>query len=190
MASINGRYILAEKEDLTYEVDITQQPVEREIDVSDHVQRKARTLSISGVVSGTNAAEMHRFLTDCQDKGTLVSFVGRTTMRGLLSGLSTSRDYTVADGFTYSVTITEVLFASSSTEKLAADVKAQTAKVASSGLKQTKNSASSSGNGNAATAIAASTKMPAAAKTAAKAKSVNEIRSFKNKTSNPFEGGG
>ncbi|WP_223068479.1 phage baseplate protein [Paenibacillus caui] len=141
MATIDGRYILVEKEDLSYEVDLTQQPVERGIDITDHVQRKARSLSISGVVSGENAAEMHRFLAEAQDKGKIVSFIGRTAIRGLMSGLSTSRDYTVADGFTYSVTITEVQIAYSSyTGKLPAAVKTQTEGVASSGVKQTKGS--------------------------------------------------
>lgn len=149
MASINGRYIMTEKEDLSYNVEITQQPVEKGIDISDHVQRKARTLSISGLVAGVDAAEMHRFLTDCQDQGEIVNFIGRTTMRGLLSGLSTSRDYTVADGFTYSVTITEVLIASTSyAGNLPLGVKTQTGNVGSSGLKQTKNSGSGSGGGN------------------------------------------
>lgn len=149
MATIDGRYILAEKEDLTYDVEITSQPVERGVDITDHVQRKARTLAISGLVAGADAAEMHRFLTDCQDKGKIVSFVGRTTMRGLLSGLSTSRDYSIADGFTFSATITEVLIATTSfAGSLPLSVQTQAGNVSSAGLKQTKNTGGSGGNGS------------------------------------------
>lgn len=139
MAKIDGHYILVEKEDSNFEVDITQQPVEQDIDISDHVQRKARTLSISGIVSGANAAEVQRYLVEAQDKGKIVNFVGRTTMKGLLSGLSCSRDYTTADGFTFQVTITEILVASTSfAGKLPAPVKAQVVPIINSGVKQTK----------------------------------------------------
>ncbi|GAB6990852.1 phage baseplate protein [Paenibacillus pini] len=139
MAKIDGYYILAEKEDSVLDVDITQQPVEKGIDVSDHVQRKARTLSISGVVSGDKAAETHQFLIESQDNGKIVNYVGRTTMKGLLSDLSTSRDYRTANGFTYSLTITEILIANSSfVSKLPLPVKAQAAKIVNSGVKQTK----------------------------------------------------
>lgn len=139
MAKIDGYYLLVEKEDSDFEVDITQQPVEKGIDISDHVQRKARTLSISGIVSGDKAAETHQFLVESQDSGKIVNYVGRTTMKGLLSGLSTSRDYTTADGFTYSVTITEILIAASSfVNNLPSPVKAQVAPIVNSGVKQTK----------------------------------------------------
>lgn len=140
MATINGRYILAEKEDLTYDVDITQQPVEKEINITDHVHRKPRVLSLSGVVVGEKAEETHRFFVESQDQGKMVEFVGRTSLKGLLSGFTSSRDYTTADGYTFSCTITEVKFATSSyVGKLPTPIKSQAAKVVNSGVKQTKN---------------------------------------------------
>lgn len=139
MATIDGKYIMAEKEDMTDDVDITQQPIEKDIDITDHVQRKARTLSISGLIAGENAAEMQRFLVEAQDTGKVVEYIGRTTLKGLLSGFSTSRDYTTGDGYTYSLTITEVRFASSSyVSKLSFPIKSQAAKIINSGVKQTK----------------------------------------------------
>ncbi|ANS73709.1 hypothetical protein AWM70_03240 [Paenibacillus yonginensis] len=152
MAKIDGRYILVEKEDLTFDVEITQQPVERSIDLTDHVQRKARSLSISGLVvddpaGGYKAAEIHRYLVECQEGGKIVDFTGRTTIHGLLSGLSTSRDYTVADGFTFSVTITEVLIANASKGgAVSAQLKPQTQEVKSAGFKQPKNNKKTPGN--------------------------------------------
>ena len=135
MATIDNKYIMVDKEDLSFDVEITQQPVERGVNISDHVQRKARVLSISGVVSGNKAAEMHRYLVECQDQGKIVHFIGRTTMWGLLSGLSTSRDYTIADGFTYSVTITETLMAGNSYESsVPKAMKTQIAPVGSAGM--------------------------------------------------------
>ncbi|MBP2002567.1 hypothetical protein J2Z69_003653 [Paenibacillus shirakamiensis] len=139
MATINGRYVTIEKEDLGFDVDITQQPVEREIDVSDHVQCKARTLSLSGLVTGDQAAEIHRYLIETNDKGKIVQYTGRSTFRGLMSGFSSSRDYNIANGFTFSMTLTEVHFGNASyVVNLPTPVKVQAAPVVNSGVKQTK----------------------------------------------------
>ncbi|MNK97943.1 hypothetical protein D3C87_1182920 [compost metagenome] len=139
MAKINGYYVTVEKEELGFDVEITQQPVEKDINVIDHVQRKARTIALSGQCAGKDAAKIHRFLIEASDKGEAVEFIGRSTFKGLMSGLTTSRDYTIADGFNFSFTITEVRFANSSfVSKLPTPIKAQAAKIVNSGVKQTK----------------------------------------------------
>ena len=53
MALINNNYVLAENESITYESESTSHPVEKGIDITDHVQRKPIILSISGVISDT-----------------------------------------------------------------------------------------------------------------------------------------
>ena len=58
MATINGMYVLAESEDPNYEVDVTDQPVEDGVDTIDHVQRKPRQMSITGVIVGNDAAQI------------------------------------------------------------------------------------------------------------------------------------
>ncbi|MUG24773.1 hypothetical protein GNQ08_20605 [Paenibacillus macerans] len=139
MATIDGNYIWIEKEDPTFDVDITTQPVEKDIDMTDHVQRKARTMSLNGAVAGPDAARILTYLKKCSDTGQVVKYVGRMAFTGIISGLSTSHDYTIADGYSFSFTLTEVRVAQSSyVDKLPVPVKAQAAKIVNSGVKQTK----------------------------------------------------
>lgn len=139
MAILNGHYILVEDESLSFDVDITDQPVERDIDLSDHVQRKARTLSISGVIVGKDADQTRAMIVKAQDHGEMVRFTGRTTFTGLLSGFQSKHEHTISDGFAFSLTMKEVRLAVSSVvEKLPTLIKAQAAKITNSGVKQTK----------------------------------------------------
>ncbi|OXL83184.1 hypothetical protein BCV73_08905 [Paenibacillus sp. SSG-1] len=139
MATIDGKYIWVENETPNFDVDITSQPVEKDIDMTDHVQRKARTLAISGICTGKNAADMQSFLVQASDKGQIVKYVGRLSFTGLISGLSMPRDYQTGDGFNFSFTLIEVRVAQSSyVNKLPTPVKAQAAKIVNSGVKQTK----------------------------------------------------
>lgn len=139
MATIDGKYLLVEQESPTFDVDITTQPVEKDIDMTDHVQRKARTMGITGQVSGPGASAMLTYLKKVSDKGIIVKYVGRVAFTGIISGLATGHTYKIADGYTVSFTITEVRVAQSSyVDKLPTPVKAQTKKIVNSGTKQTK----------------------------------------------------
>lgn len=144
MATVDGRYITVESEDPSYEVDITEQPVEKGIALTDHVQRKARTMSLSGYVVGDDAAEIRAYLIACQDAGSIVEYDGRNYFVGLLTGLQTKHDASIANGFSFSATLQEVQVAESSyVETLPDPIRAQAAPIISSGRKQTKSTTSS-----------------------------------------------
>ncbi|CAH1190296.1 hypothetical protein PAECIP111893_00262 [Paenibacillus plantiphilus] len=139
MATIDGHYVLVEGEEQTFENDVTQQPVEKGIDITDHVQRKARTLPISGFVAGNNAAKTRAYLIKAADQGKVVKYVGRNAFSGVISGLTTGHDSSIANGFSFSLTLIEVRIATSSAVgKLPTPIKSQAAPVISSGTKQTK----------------------------------------------------
>lgn len=140
MAKLGAHYIHVTSEDNDFPVDITTQPVEKGNDVTDHVQPKPRTLSISGSVV-ENAAKIQQFIVKAKDSGQIVKFTGRTTFTGLISGFQPKRTYKNASGFEFTLTMTEVKIAQSSyVEDLPVPVKAQKAKIVNSGTKQTKTS--------------------------------------------------
>jgi hypothetical protein len=143
MALINGMYLLVESEEPSYDVDVTEQPIEKGVSIIDHVQRRARTMAISGFIVGDDASEIRNYLLACQDSGSIVQFDGRNFFVGLLTGLQTKHDYSVGDGFSFTATLREVLVAESSfVETLPEPVRAQAAPVISSGRKQTKSTSS------------------------------------------------
>ena len=80
MATINGLYIFVESEDYSYNVEIPEHTVETGIDVSDHVQRKATTLSISGEIVGPTSELVKTTLKTMEHKGILCKYVGRNIL--------------------------------------------------------------------------------------------------------------
>ncbi|QCT03286.1 hypothetical protein E6C60_2574 [Paenibacillus algicola] len=180
MATINGHYLSVAEETPEFAVDVTDQPVEKEVDVSDHVQRKLRNMSITGTVV-EDAAKIERFLKTAVDQGEVVRYVGRTTFSGLITSFTPTRTYRNATGFDFSITIKEVRFASSSYVKdLPLPLKAQVAKIVNSGTKQKKsNKKSEKKTTTKKTAKATTTK-----KTSKKAK--EQVQKVKFKPGSPW----
>lgn len=139
MAMINGMYVLVESEDPKFEVDVTDQPVESGINVSDHVQRKPYTMDISGFIVGEDAAQIRQKIKTISESGELVEFQGRNLFSGLIVSFSTNHTNRVANGFAFSLSMKEIRTAKSSyVETLPMPIKAQAASVVSAGRKQTK----------------------------------------------------
>ncbi|GGF77213.1 hypothetical protein GCM10010912_22870 [Paenibacillus albidus] len=138
MAQIDGKYITVESESPSFPVSVTEQPVEKGINLIDHIQAQARTLSLSGVIVGPDAAKTRAYIIAAKDKGQIINYVGRNQFKGLITDFSTGHDYTTADGFTFSMELREIRIATSSyVETLPAPIKAQVVKIVNSGTKQT-----------------------------------------------------
>ncbi|KEQ22879.1 phage baseplate protein [Paenibacillus tyrfis] len=139
MATLDGRYILVEVEDPSHEVNVTEQPVEDNVNLTDHVQLKASSMSISGYIIGDDAAQIKQYLIDAMKAGSIVEYDGRNLFVGLITSISTKHDHRVANGFSFSMTLKEISIAEASyVETLPLPIKAQVAPVISSGRKQTK----------------------------------------------------
>ncbi|PZD96401.1 hypothetical protein DNH61_07780 [Paenibacillus sambharensis] len=139
MATIDGHYVLVESEEPSYENQATEQPVEKGVNLTDHVQRLARKLSIKGIVAGPGASRKRAYLIQASDSGKVVYYSGRNTFRGVITGLTTGHTSSIADGFTFSMTLREIRVASSSTvSQLPLAIRSQVSPVTSSGTKQTK----------------------------------------------------
>ncbi|NQX68490.1 hypothetical protein HQN90_20400 [Paenibacillus alba] len=139
MALIKGYYVTVESEDPQFEVEITEEPVEKGVNLTDHVQRKAVSMSISGFILGENADEIRQSLLNSMDSGEIVNYDGRNYFTGLIQNFSPKHDRSTANGFSFSMTLKEVRTAESSyVETLPTPIRAQAAPIISSGTKQTK----------------------------------------------------
>ncbi|ULO08937.1 hypothetical protein H1230_09275 [Paenibacillus sp. 19GGS1-52] len=138
MALIDGKYITVENESPDFPITVTEQPVEKGINLIDHVQVQARVLPLTGVIVGPDAAKTRAYLNAAKDAGQIVSYIGRNAFKGLITAFSTGHDYTMADGFTFSMDIREIRTATSSyVDTLPPPIKAQVAPIVNSGTKQT-----------------------------------------------------
>lgn len=140
MAKLDDKYITVESEAPDFPVTVTEQPVEKDINLVDHVQAGARTLSLSGLIVGDDAGKTMDYILSAKDKGQIVKYVGRITFSGIITSFSTGYDYKVADGMTFNMELREVRIATSSyVGQLPTPVKAQADPVVNKGTQQPKN---------------------------------------------------
>lgn len=124
MATLNGLYIFVADEEMCFGVDVAEHTVESGIEISDHVKRKAVTLSISGEIVGKNAASVRSKIRQMHQSGVLCNYSGRTVMSNcLITEFSTSHPNTVWGGCEFSMTLKEVRTASTSYKKTKKDTK-------------------------------------------------------------------
>ncbi|MBY9077282.1 hypothetical protein KIH86_03675 [Paenibacillus sp. HN-1] len=148
MAKLDGKYIMVETEAPDYPVTVTEQPVEKGVNLVDHVQAGAWTMSLSGLIVGPDADKIRAHIIAVKDKAKVVKYIGRNRFTGVITAFSTSHDYTVANGMTFSMDLREVRVATSSyVATLPAPVKAQAAVVANKGTQQPKNKSKGKGKG-------------------------------------------
>ncbi|MHA6481058.1 phage baseplate protein [Paenibacillus sp. strain BS8-2] len=142
MALLDGIYITVETEDPAFPVVVTEQPVEEGVDLTDHVQRQVRTLPLSGVIVGPDAAQIREYLVAASNTGKIVRYVGRNAFTGIITDLATNHDHTVANGFRFSFALREIRIARASPiSQLPAPIRSQAAPIVNSGIKQTKTNA-------------------------------------------------
>lgn len=143
MAKINGIQIHVEKESLQNDVELPSHPVEKGINLTDHVERKPIVLSISGKLirpDNTSVETLLGRLSTIETKGTQVVYEGRRIYHNLMiASFSHDADSKIMNGFNFSMTLKEVRFAQPSYVSLPKKTKAAVAGVSSVGRKQTEN---------------------------------------------------
>lgn len=117
MALINNNYVLAENESITYESESTSHPVEKGIDITDHVQRKPIILSISGVISDTKnkkSTEIVENIKKLQNSGSLIKYVGRISLGNMqIQSFNTNYEYKNWGGCAFDLELKKIRIANS-----------------------------------------------------------------------------
>ena len=118
MAFLNGMYIFVSAEEMGYGVEVTEHSVETGIEISDHVQRKAATISLTGEIVGKNASSVLSKIKKGHQNGTLCKYSGRNAMSNcLIVDFSTTHPNTVWGGCEFSMTLKELRTANTSYKK-------------------------------------------------------------------------
>ena len=115
MSTLNGLYIFVSDEQKSYSVNVTEHPVEKGIDVTDHVKNNGVTLNLTGEIVGKNADSVLSKIRKMQTSGTLCNYSGRTILSNcLIVEFSTSHPNTIWGGCEFSMTLKEIRTASTS----------------------------------------------------------------------------
>lgn len=114
MALLNGMYIFVEEENTGRAINITTHPIEREIPTTDHVQREAATLDVSGIIPAPNAEDIRQKIVALASGGHLVTYSNANYYHDvLISNFSTGHTNKVKGGMSFSMTLQEVFFSNS-----------------------------------------------------------------------------
>ena len=143
MAKINGIKIHVEKESLQNDVELPSHPVEKGINLTDHVERKPVVLSISGKLIRPDHTTLETLLgrvTSSKSLKKVLVYEGRRIYHNLMiKSFNPSADADIGNGYEFSMTLVEVRFAAPSYVSLPKKTKAAVASVSSVGRKQTAN---------------------------------------------------
>lgn len=116
MALLDNMYLFVETEDIAHKLNVTSNPTEQGIDLTDHAEREPIELSVSGMLldsERTTAYEQYTKLRNWQLACKQVKYVGRNIFTGVITDISKSNDYTVANGAPISLTLKEIRIANS-----------------------------------------------------------------------------
>lgn len=109
MAMLGGYEIHVISETPDYSVNVTQFPVEDDIDLTDHVERLPSVMTITGKILGPDAANIREKLKEAMYRGERLDYVGRNAFRRvLITNISTEHDYEVSNGFRFTMTLQQV----------------------------------------------------------------------------------
>lgn len=112
MALLNDMYVFVESEDLSSNIEVNTHPVEKGIDLTDHIQRKPMVLSLSGEFVGKGFADTRKKIQSLHEKGSVVQYVGRKTLKkGQITALTLTYNNQIRKGCFFTMEITEVRFA-------------------------------------------------------------------------------
>lgn len=117
-------------ESVSYDIQVTEHPVEKGVDIVDHVKERAFTMSISGAFTGKDAWQKLRRLKQLKSERQPQTYAGRNLMHNMIiSDLSTSHPVHNKFGADFSMTLTNIKLASKKrfgTKKQASQVEART----------------------------------------------------------------
>ena len=129
-------------ESVSEAVDITQYPVEKGVDITDHAKDKPTMFTITGVFVHEDAPTKLQQLTKYRKDKTLLRYQGRNIVNNLIiARVERNHNYTNLYGFAYDITLQQIRIAE--LQKVNVKVAQKTKKVTKKGTQTTKKSKAS-----------------------------------------------
>jgi len=115
MAKLGKYNIGVVEESSSFGVNATEHPVEKGVSFTDHVERELDTFSISGKITGKNAVKIESYLKNLMNKGTPITYVGRSRFTNvLITSIDKKQNSKIANGFAFTINLKEIRIAKSS----------------------------------------------------------------------------
>lgn len=115
MALLNNIWVFVESEDVTEDVESTSHPVEKGVNITDHVRRNPIEVTISGKIvkhGKVKSTEALKKIKELQKSGSLIKYVGRNTISNLqIQSFTRSAPHTNWGGYDFEMTLKEARIA-------------------------------------------------------------------------------
>ena len=115
MALLNNLYIFVEDESVAFDTESTSHPVEKGVELTDHIQKKPVVITLKGKIvdhSGEKASDILSKVKQLQQSGSLIYYTGRNSANNMqIQSFSTSHPNTVWGGCNFDMTLKEVRIA-------------------------------------------------------------------------------
>lgn len=115
MAKLGDYKVANIQESFTNTVNATSYPTEKGLPITDGIQRQPKTFTISGKILAENAKSAESIkdaLIKEQDKGTLLTYVGRMKAQNvIITNFNGTYDSTIANGFSTTIDLQEIRIA-------------------------------------------------------------------------------
>lgn len=109
MATLDGMYLFVKDESLDYTVTPATHPVERGVDITDHIHPQPKTLNLNGQIVGASAENTRGELVHRMNLGLTVKYAGRNIFTGAqIISFSTTSTNTVWGGYEFTMQLKEV----------------------------------------------------------------------------------
>lgn len=103
---------VVESERVNNSVEVTEKPVEKGQDVSDHVKQKPWTIEITGAVIGDDASDKLQKLKNYQKEGKLIKYIGRNVYGNMvIEDIGTSHEIQIRNGYEFNIKLKQVRIA-------------------------------------------------------------------------------
>lgn len=109
MGLINNYYIFVQTENIKRGVSVSSHPVENGLNLTDHVKREPKVISITGEIVGNDASNKLKKIEELHQKGKYVKYVGRNTLsKAIITTFDTDHPNTIQGGCSFTMDITEI----------------------------------------------------------------------------------
>lgn len=103
---------VVESERVNNRVEVTEKPVEKGQDVSDHVKPKPVTIDLIGAVVGDDASDKLQKLKKYQKDGELLEYIGRNAYNNMvIEDIGTAHEVQIRNGYEFNIKLKHVRIA-------------------------------------------------------------------------------
>lgn len=134
MALLEDWYLFVKEESVSSDIEVSEHPVEKGLDITDNVKKNPLTISLSGEIVGKNAAKKVKKIRTCHRKGKFVTYIGKTILKNaIITKFDVSYTNTIWGGCNFDMELKQIRLAESPYKK---KTKKKTASKKKSGTKQ------------------------------------------------------